>query len=137
MRYKEITIWKYRLAEDEFFDVSKWGLPAACGAGGLIEIRDDGHMVIRANYAWDGPSGPTIDTKTFMRGSLIHDALYQLIREGQLKDYHRLEADQILRAICREDGMNWVRAAWVFHSLRLAGGLAARARRPALILTSP
>ena len=41
-------------------------------------------LTIRTGYAWDGPSGPTIDTKTFMRGSLEHDALYQLIRERLL-----------------------------------------------------
>ena len=47
----------------------------------FIEIGTDGLLTIRKGYAWDGPSGPTIDTKDFMRGSLVHDALYQLLRE--------------------------------------------------------
>jgi len=38
-----------------------------------------GKLTIYAGYAWDGPSGPSIDTLTFMRASLVHDALYQLL----------------------------------------------------------
>jgi hypothetical protein len=83
-------------------------------ANGLLEIRN--------GYAWDGPSGPTIDTRTFMRGSLVHDALYQLIREDKLSiDSHREVADRILRRICLEDGMNSVRAWGVYHAVRRFG----------------
>jgi len=74
-------------------------------------------------YAWDGPSGPTIDTENFMRGSLVHDALYQLIKEGYLdKKVWRLYADKILRKICLEDGMSKFRAWYVYHSVRWFGG---------------
>ena len=60
-------------------------------------------LIIKKGYAWDGPSGPTIDTPNFMRGSLVHDALYQLMREGQLdKDRHRDAADRQLQKICIE-----------------------------------
>ncbi len=48
----------------------------ALEAGGILHLRN--------GYAWDGPSGPTVDTGSFMRGSLVHDAFYQLIREGHL-----------------------------------------------------
>ena len=48
---------------------------------GLLEITSEGELIIRNGYSWDGPSGPTIDTKNFMQGSLIHDALCQLMRE--------------------------------------------------------
>ena len=40
-----------------------------------LKIDSDGNIVIKSGYSWDGPSGPTIDTKNFMHGSLIHDAL--------------------------------------------------------------
>ena len=46
----------------------------------FINLDTDGALVIKGGYAWDGPSGPTIDTKNFMRGSLVHDALYQIMR---------------------------------------------------------
>jgi hypothetical protein len=86
-----------------------------------IELTRDGLIYIRRGYAWDGPSGPTIDTKNFMRGSLVHDALYQLIREGMLSIDWREAADQELRLICIEDGMSVPRAWWVYAGVRYGG----------------
>ena len=85
-----------------------------------IKLDTDGNITLTKGYAWDGPSGPTIDTLTFMRGSLIHDALYQLMREEFLdhKLYRKI-ADVILRKICREDGMWFLRAWWVYAGVRL------------------
>ncbi len=51
-----------------------------------ISLDQMGHLVLQKGYAWDGPSGPTIDTGDFMRGSLVHDALYQLMRMEHLSD---------------------------------------------------
>ena len=42
-----------------------------------LGLTTDGTLTVKKGYAWDGPSGPTIDTLNFMRGSLVHDALYQ------------------------------------------------------------
>lgn len=87
---------------------------------GFIELSSDGILTVQHGYAWDGPSGPTIDTKTFMRGSLVHDALYQLMRELLLDStIYRKPADKILRQICREDGMSYVRAWWVYKGVRV------------------
>lgn len=74
-------------------------------------------LTIRAGYMWDGPSGPTIDTKNFMRGALIHDALYQLIREDYLKMNDRKQADKILRKVCLEDGMSRIRAWYIYTAV--------------------
>jgi hypothetical protein len=52
-----------------------------------------------------------------MRGSLVHDALYQLMRRepGKLPASEwRDEADSELRRICRRDGMSRV-WAWVVY----------------------
>lgn len=87
-----------------------------------VGIRKSGLLVVRSGYAWDGPSGPTIATKTFMRGSLVHDALYQLIREGTLDiSVFRDPADKLLQKICLEDGMFAFRAWYVYHGVRLFG----------------
>ena len=55
-----------------------------------------------------------------MRGSLVHDALYQLMRLSAL-DYkvHRRRADEILKEICLEDGMSSFGVWYVYQAVRL------------------
>lgn len=84
----------------------------------FIDAAPDGLMVIREGYAWDGPSGPAIDTKNFMRSSLVHDALYQLMRDGFLDKRFRDKADLELKKICLADGMCKIRAWWVYKAVR-------------------
>ncbi len=82
----------------------------------------EGTLTIRNGYAWDGPSGPSRDTPSFMRGSLVHDALYQLMRlEAIDAKRWRDTADRELQRMCREDGMWRIRAWWVYHAVRLFG----------------
>lgn len=91
-----------------------------------IELDEEGLLSIKKGYAWNGPSGPAIDTLNFMRGSLVHDALYQLMRNEELhRDQYRKPADQLLRKMCREDGMSRLRAWCAYFGLRLVGRRAA------------
>jgi len=98
--------------------------------GPFLAMTTAGLLTIGRGYAWDGPSGPTIDTENFMRGSLVHDALYQLIREGGFgteydeKERARENSDKLLRELCKRDGMSPIRAWWVFQGVRLGGGAA-------------
>ena len=88
-----------------------------------IALTTQGSLTVKEGYAWDGPSGPTIDTPNFMRGSLVHDAFYQLIREGHLDEAnYRKPADKLLQKICIEDGMSEMRAWWVYEGVRFGGG---------------
>lgn len=87
-----------------------------------IELSHVGQILIRNGYAWDGPSGPTVDTPNFMRGSLVHDALYQLLRERYLQPEFRAQADDCLYRICLEDGMSRFRAWIVYQSVKRFGG---------------
>jgi len=82
-----------------------------------ISLNEWGLLTIHRGYCWDGPSGPTIDTKNFMRASLIHDALYQLLRLGLLPQSERFIADKILQYCCLEDGMSHIRAWYVFQGV--------------------
>jgi len=75
------------------------------------KLHPNGLLEISAGYAWDGPSGPTIDSKNFMRGSLVHDVLYQMMREELLEPEWRAVADLELYRHCRADGM-WLLRAW-------------------------
>lgn len=84
----------------------------------LVRDSDNTTLTIYKGYAWDGPSGPTWDSKTFMQASLVHDALYQLMRRELLGREWRKYADDLMRQMCLEDGMWKVRAWWVWRGLR-------------------
>ena len=115
--------YKYQLVEEYQVKVSM--IPENNIKTAYIELNTEGMLIIKKGYAWDGPSGPTWDTPNFMRGSLVHDALYQLLRNKFLEQKWRDEADEELRRICREDGMSKIRAWWVHRALRFGGGRAA------------
>lgn len=103
-----------------------------------ILLTADGELTIKKSYAWDGPSGPTIDTLNFMRGSLVHDALYQLIREEYLSLVkYRPLADKLLREMCLEDGMWAVRAWWVYLAVKWFGKPAADPANKKPIIKAP
>jgi hypothetical protein len=89
----------------------------------FIRLTNKGFLTIRKGYSWDGPSGPTFDTKNFMRGSLVHDVLYQLMRIQILSLQYRDFADKKLREIVIADGMNAFRAAYVYRAVRIFGGV--------------
>jgi hypothetical protein len=126
--------YKYQLAEDYLVKVSV--VPLQDIDTDYVGLTTQGMLLIKKGYAWDGPSGPTIDTKDFMRGSLVHDALYQLMRNRHLsKTRWREEADNELKRMCLEDGMWSIRAAWVHRGVRVGGGPAAdpAATKPVVI----
>lgn len=85
-----------------------------------IELSKQGVLTIKKGYCWDGATG-AIDTETFMRGSLFHDALYQLMHDKYLPYSYRKKADKLLYDVCREDGMSWFRARYVYAAVRMFG----------------
>lgn len=111
--------WKYRLEA-----VCKTSVPELKHLKGslfpFIHL-EDGVLTIAKGYAWDGPSGPAFDTSDFMRASLVHDALYQLIREKEFSQVYRMDADRIMKRICEEDGMPWLRVQWCYWAVRKFG----------------
>ena len=110
--------YKYQLTKNHKHILKNDSLiPTSNIETGFISLDTSGLLTIKAGYAWDGPSGPTIDTDNFMRGSLIHDCLYQLLREGCLPILAREAADCELRDICIEDGMSKLRAWWVYTAV--------------------
>lgn len=109
--------YKYQLNGDIRFSI-----PSLAQYAGYLSyhlaILDGGDLLIKKGYASDGPSGPTIDTPSSMRGAFVHDALYQLIRLGVLPMSYRSTADQILKEICIMDGM------WIWRAEMWEKGLA-------------
>jgi Protein of unknown function (DUF1353) len=128
--YRKLRKYEYQLMNDYAIQIDI--KPIQDIEFTYLSLSSSGLLKMKKTYAWDGPSGPTIDTKDFMRGSLVHDALYQLMRLQSL-DYekYRKRADEILRGICLEDGMSKFRAWYVYQAVRIfAGGAARPSKKP-------
>lgn len=121
MKYQIIKGWKYRLVEDVLVETSVSPGKLLREPNGFITLSSTGTILVKAGYSWDGASGPAIDTKDFMVASLIHDALYQLIRIKLLDKEFRKAADQTLYSLCILSGMSWWRAQYVYLAVRLFG----------------
>jgi len=128
IRYKVLTNWhlfrnRYELLEPYFIRTGFIGYDIETDR---VKLTPDGMLCLKAGYTWDGPSGPTVDTKNFMRGSLGHDGKYELFRLGLLPHTGRIIADLELQKDCLKDGMSGLRAMWVFWGVHLFASFAAR-----------
>ncbi|MBB6481839.1 DUF1353 domain-containing protein [Spirochaeta isovalerica] len=124
IKYRKRRKYKYTLEEDYSYDTGmELILPVLTT---YLEMSVEGKLLIKKGYSWDGPSGPAVDTPDFMRGSLVHDALYQLMRGEYLNPDCREDADLIMLKICREDGMSRFRSRVVYLGVRLFAAWAAR-----------
>ena len=90
----------------------------------FVCLSETGLLILKRGFAFDGPSGPTIDTPSFMRGAGAHDGLYWLMRNGYLSPKWRESADKLLRQLCLEDNMMKCRAKYVYDGVRLGAGYA-------------
>lgn len=76
-------------------------------------LTPDGKLWIRAGYAWDGASGPTIDNDTTYVNSLVHDVFFQMQRKGQLPHEPCFDvSNNELERIGIISGMLRLRAYW-------------------------
>jgi hypothetical protein len=129
--YRRLKKYKYQLMDDYTIQIDVKPIKSIRRELiNFLSLSPQGVLSIGKFYAWDGPSGPTIDTRDFMRGSLVHDALYQLMREGVLDHkVHRKRADEILRGLCLEDGMCSFRAWYVYQAVRICARKGARPKK--------
>jgi hypothetical protein len=123
IRYR--TGYKYQL--DETYSLQLPHAPVQAVDIGVAKLMADGRLTIERGYAWDGASGPTLDTRDSMRASLVHDVLYQMIRAEQLtSEPWRKWADELLYGICVQDGMSRIRAGVWYRMVRSFAGSAIR-----------
>ena len=93
MQYYEMKSYRFQVAEDTELEL----------INDIPNIEFDWFSVsnrkiqIKKGYAWDGASGPTINTKDTIKVSLIHDCLYQAMRLGIIDESNRKTADKELR----------------------------------------
>jgi hypothetical protein len=85
----------------------------------FIKLDAVGMLTVEAGYSWDGPSGPAFDTDDFMRGSAVHDALYQLMRWSLIPRSCRRAADRAMKSLNIQDGMGRARAWYTWAAVRL------------------
>ncbi len=78
----------------------------------FFTLQPNGVLTIKAGFAWDGASGPTFDTKSSMRPSLVHDCFCQMAKDRRI-DYNTYAPyyNELFRRMCVEDGMMGVRAS--------------------------
>lgn len=111
--------YKYQLEND--FQIQTSVLPPQHIDTFFIQFQTNGELLLAKGYAWDGPSGAP-DVSSFMRASLVHDALYQLMRNDYLdREDYRKPADRLLRQICIQDGMNPLLAGVAYGFVRTFG----------------
>jgi hypothetical protein len=83
---------------------------------------DNGDLWIASGYAWDGASGPALDTVSILRASLVHDVIYQLIAEKRIpyvpwKDF----ADKEFKKLTGEDNMGRMRRWYTHLAVKMFG----------------
>lgn len=127
--------YKYQLASPFSVLTDIWPLEAISIE--FVKMDTDGTLHILPGYAWDGATG-VIDSREIMRASLVHDALYQLMR-GNYLDRHawRERADNLLRSLCLEDGMLHAFAELAYQGVRLLGNPRADPESAHPILQAP
>ena len=106
--YDDQRLYKYTLhGSDYTYRTRVRPEQAAQDPDGFIALATDGTITIKVGYAWDGPSGPAFDSPKYMRGSLVHDALYQLLRAKILDNTpeHRRAANRTFFEILTQDKM--------------------------------
>lgn len=128
--------YKYQLFDDE---VCRTRIhPGENIVTPFIELNVNGKLKAKAGYAWDGPSGPTCDSPSAMRGSLFHDCLYQLMREKHIPtNGNRKLADEVLRDLMREDGMSRFRSGYWYKAVQLFAKRSSSVGRPILVAPRP
>ncbi len=134
IRYR--SDYKYQLAEG--YEIDTLIRPKVDIRTEFIHLDIAGNLLVKKSYAWDGPSGPVKDTQENMRASLVHDALYQLMRNKHLNARTwRKAADIQFMEICKEDGVSSRTAHLWYRGLRRFGKPSASPENKKKIVRAP
>ena len=131
MKYRKVN-YKYVLEEDYYICLPELLYTISTrSATTFIDVfvnttERTRKLKIHMGYAWDGCSGPTIDTEGTMEASLVHDALYQLIRLKSMPLSMRKPADKLFLHLLRRRGVNKIRRWYFYLAVRLFGKKAAQ-----------
>ena len=115
------TKYKYKFKVEENFSIKlpykipDFEHPYASSKDSILEIKK--------GYAWDGASGPIINTQDTLVASLVHDVLYQAMRLNLIKSSkeNRQIADKNFFEILKMNGVNSIRRKVWYFAVRLFG----------------
>lgn len=117
LTYRELDDYKYQV--NEYFRIQTDILGVSIVTG-YVSLDIDGLLRIKVYYAWNG-SNWTRD-KRAMIASLVHDALYQLMRLGLLdRTVFRERADALYRDLCILEGTSKFEAVLRYQGLQWFG----------------
>lgn len=109
---------KYQLVEDYVIDIEF--SQAVDIEANLVKLSANGTLTVGTGFAWDGVTGLAFDTRNFMRASLVHDALYHLLRQTGTNPKLHEKADELFLTIAKIDGVHPLRARIHYTNLYLA-----------------
>lgn len=135
IRYK--AGYKYQLALQYRCQTGIYPRGGRTACPPFVTLTDRGELLVEPGYAWDGASGPVPDTRQNMRASLVHDALYQLLRLEYLQESLRKKVDALFRKMCQEDGVWWGMPTLYYVGLRWFAGYAAHRDNARPMLSAP
>lgn len=128
---KYLSGYKYQLPEDVTFALPDCFAPYSYKSA-YLELSGC-TLTLRAMYAGDGPSGPTMDCKAGMRPAMLHDAIFQLIRLGILPPEFKEIADKLFYSGLLKDGMGKIRAWYWYQGVKHFGKPATIRNRDILV----
>jgi len=123
VKLRKLINYKYKLEEDIAFSTSIIGIEVKTE---YIELKSHGVLVIRKGYMWDGVTGlPSFATDAMLkhtaRGSLLHDAFYQLIRLRLIPAYLKHKIDLEMKERFTQDGLGKIVASMFYQAVKNFG----------------
>ena len=118
MKYSK---YKYKFKVEENFSIElPFKIPDFVHSYASLK---DGILSVKRGYAWDGASGPIINTRDTLVASLVHDVLYQAMRLNLIKSSkeNRQIADKNFFEILKMNGVNSIRRKVWYFAVRLFG----------------
>ncbi len=127
--------YKYQLEVSESWQIDF--KPEREIAGDHYTLTKDGWLTLHAGFCWDGASGPVIDRASNYAASAVHDALYRMMRRGELNYKRWREADLVYADVMRKCGAWEVTVQVDLAGLWVAQGSAANPRNVSEVMEAP
>lgn len=120
LTYRELDDYKYQVLISFLIRTDITGIDIDTAIMEYLGLDSSGLLYIKSGYAWNGSNWSS--DKHAMIASLVHDALYQLMRLGLLnRTVFRKPADALYRDLCIAEGMSKFEAAIRYRGLRWFG----------------